>query len=737
MRWPLLVGTALASLVVGQWLFGCDGDPAAVVPLDGGAPEAAPTAMPDAGPPPPWGLDTRPPNPTCKAPARPAPKNLDVAIVEPYPTLPRFTTATDLQRHPTLDRFYVVEQGGLVRTFTPPSTNVTVAIDVSAILQSGSEAGLLGLAFHPKFAQNHYVYLDYTVPTALTPTPEYPVVFDQLIVRYTSPDDGLTFDPASATLIKRTHMPGGNHNGGRIVFGPDGYLYAAIGDGGLAQWVQDKAMEHGKILRIDVDAKEPYGIPPSNPFIGVDGALPEIYALGFRNPFRMSFDRATGELWEGDVGEITYEEVNRIRPGGNYGWPVREGHHCYDGYPCDPRNYQDPYLEIPHPTAVSIAAGYVYRGTRIPALYGKFVFGDFGGFIWTIDEDPVTLETKAVALDDTFSRHTTAFMEDLAGELYGINYFGGEIFQLAPRAATPPSTFPTRLSKTGCVDPANPAKLAPGVVPYDLRVPFWSDGADKGRAFAIPDGTKIDVDPKTGDLALPIGSVVLKTFQKGGKPVETRLMVRHDDGGWAGYSYEWQGNDAVLLEGSKDKDLGAGDRWYFPSRIECVRCHTRAAGFTLGLEASQLDTDVTYAPGRTANQRTTLDHIGILAQPLPSVPSLPRLGDSAATPASRAAAFLHVNCSQCHQPDNRAGSATMDLRFGAADPQVCNVDPKAGDLGIEGAKLVGPGSPQTSVLFSRAGRRDVHGMPPLGSRSPSPEGVDLLRQWITGLTACP
>ncbi len=737
MRWPLLVGTALASVVVGQWLFGCDGDPAAVVTLDGGAPEAAPTALPDAAPPPPWGLDTRPPNPTCKAPARPAPKNLDVAIVEPYPALPRFDSATDLQRHPTRDRFYVLEQNGLLRTFTPPSTTVTTAIDLTTVVKVDFEAGLLGMAFHPKFAQNHYVYLDYTVPATLVGTPEYPVAFDQLIVRYTSADDGLTLDPASATEIKRTHMPLRPHNGGRIAFGPDGYLYAAIGDGGLAQWVQDKTKEHGKILRLDVDAKVPYGIPPTNPFVGVADALPEIYALGFRNPFRMSFDRATGELWEGDVGEATYEEVNRIQPGGNYGWPIREGRHCYDGFPCDPRNYQDPYLEMAHPTAVSIAAGFVYRGARIPALYGKFVFGDFGGFLWAIDEDPVTLEPKAVALDDTFARHTTAFVEDLGGELYGVNYYGGEIFQIAPRAAAPPSTFPTQLSKTGCVDPANPAKLAPGVVPYDLRVPFWSDGADKGRAFAIPDGTKIDVDAKTGDLTLPIGSVVLKTFQKGGKPVETRLMVRHDDGGWAGYSYEWQGNDAVLLEGSKDKDLGAGDRWYFPSRIECVRCHTKAAGFTLGLEAAQLDTDVTYAPGRTANQRTTLDHIGIFAQPLPSVPSLPRLGDSAVPPASRASAFLHVNCSQCHQPENRAGSATMDLRFGAADPQVCNVDPKAGDLGIEGAKLVAPGSPQTSVLLSRAGRRDVHGMPPLGSRTPSPEGVNLLRQWIAGLTACP
>ncbi|MBS2020276.1 MAG: hypothetical protein JST00_45875, partial [Deltaproteobacteria bacterium] len=287
-------------------------------------------------------------------------------------------------------------------------------------------------------------------------------------------------------------------------------------------------------------------------------------------------------------------------------------------------------------------------------------------------------------------------------------------------AAATPSPLPDRLSKTGCVDPADPKKLAPGMVPYAVAAELWADGADKTRAFAIPDGTKVTVKDD-GRLELPPRSVTMKTFTRNGKKVETRLFVRHDDGGWGGLTYAW--NDAQT-----DASLVVGNRrtneHYFPSRAECLRCHNEAAGRSLGLELAQLEIDFTYPNGARGNQVDNLLHAELLDKAPPRAKS---------SLASSARGYLHANCAFCHRPGT--GAATFDLRATASLADVCNAAPKAGDLGIAGAKLIVPGDPGKSLVSLRMHRTGAGRMPPLASFVVDPQVSSLIDPWIT-TTAC-
>jgi uncharacterized repeat protein (TIGR03806 family) len=278
------------------------------------------------------------------------------------------------------------------------------------------------------------------------------------------------------------------------------------------------------------------------------------------------------------------------------------------------------------------------------------------------------------------------------------------------------------------------------VLPYDVVSPLWSDGADKERWFAIPDGTSIHAD-SDGDWDLPVGSVVLKTFRVGGQPVETRMLVRHDDGDWAGYTYEWadDGSDAALLVSSESKTVANVGSWYFPSRSDCLRCHTAAAGRTLGLETAQLDRDIEYAPGRRANQVETLTHLRML-DGLPAgarPPALPAPSSNAAPLAARARSYLHANCSFCHRPDG-GGGGDLDFRYSASWPATgaCNAVPTLGTFGLTDARVFAPTDPARSVLSHRMHALDVARMPPLATGVVDTAGVDLIDEWIASTLSC-
>ncbi|MGH2900880.1 MAG: PQQ-dependent sugar dehydrogenase, partial [Solirubrobacteraceae bacterium] len=351
---------------------------------------------------------------------------------------------------------------------------------------------------------------------------------------------------------------------------------------------------------------------------------------GHRNPWRWSFDRASGELWLGDVGQNTWEEIDRVVKGGNYGWNICEGFHRRDSTTalCATGGLLDPIVEHNRTEAASITGGYVYRGTAMPSLVGTYIYGDFStGNIWALTFDANNKATPKLLA--TGVGGISSFGQGNDGEVYVVQ-LNGTISKLVPSAPPMTDNFPQLLSATGCVDPSDPTRPAAGVIPYELNAPLWSDGADKQRFMGIPDGATIAIGG-AGDWDLPIGSVAMKVFSVGGKRVETRLFMRHDDGAWAGYTYEWNddGTDATLLPGSKLKTLSDTAAWAYPSRSQCIQCHSSAAGGTLGLDTAQLNRDVVYAAtNRMANQLATLDHIGMFSAPLAQSPSdLPRLSE--------------------------------------------------------------------------------------------------------------
>ncbi len=687
-----------------------------------------------------FGLDMRPANPTCVAPPRPA-DPAGATLERAFPELSFKQPVFALQAPGDSSRIYVVERGGQVHVIDPSVTPVTrsVFIDISdRVTAEYDETGLLGMAFHPDFATNGQVFLSYVGDSETGG-------LRSSIVRFRSTDGGATLDPASAEVVLEYAQPFSFHNGGHLAFGPDRFLYFAFGDGGgrmdPKKTAQNPEELLGKMLRLDVDGARPYAIPPTNPY-ATAGGRKEIYATGFRNPWRWSFDRDTGALWLGDVGEKLLEEIDRVELGGNYGWSILEGTECVGGGRCTTTGLTAPVATYGRGEGVSVTGGYVYRGTAVPTLVGKYVFGDFGsGRVWTLPGDAVPGGGAKPELLFTTTLAISSFAEMNDGELLVVDFAGGGLHRIIASLPAAPGSeaFPTLLSATGCADPLDVKRPSAGLIPYGVNAPLWSDGAQKERFIGVPDGTSLSVGPE-GVLEAPPGTVAVKTFMVGGRLVETRLFMRHPDGIWAGYTYEWNdaGTDAVLLETGKVKTVGT-QTWTYPSRGECMQCHTAAAGFLLGLEVAQLNRDFEYPGARVASQLGTLAHIGVLTLPS-AVDQLPRMPayDGPEPVEARARAYLHVNCAVCHRP-NGLGRGDLDLRYATSVPgmKVCGVAPQHGELGIAGALLIAPGDPSKSVLARRMHSLSTPRMPPLATAIIDKEGTALVDGWITSMPTCP
>ena len=696
----------------------------------------------NAAVPAPFGLDTRPANPRCVAPPR-AIESTGIRLEPVYPALTFDEPVLLLTAPGDRTRVFVVEKKGIVRVFsnTPGVATTSIFIDIRARVSSASgEAGLLGMAFDPAFAANGRVYLSYTGHGGLTN-----VDLLSLVSRFTSGDGGRTLDASTETTIfGPLEQPFENHNGGNIAFGPDGLLYMGFGDGGDGSDPKGNGQNvdvfFGKMLRVDVRSGTPYGIPPDNPFAD-GGGKKEIFALGLRNPWRWSFDKKLGELWLGDVGEDTFEEIDKIELGGNYGWSVREGQGCLTpAQTCRSEDLIAPVISYRHDDGSSVTGGYVYRGNAIPDLVGTYVYGDFSsGNIWGLFKDALGDKLAPRLLNAGGPNPSIAsFGQDEDGELYVVDFATGKILQIVSAAGSKPVAFPQTLSATGCFDPADVKNPGPSLIPYGVNAALWSDGTQKDRFFAIPDGEKIAI-ADDGDLDLPPGSVTLKTFFLGGRRIETRYFVRHEDGGWAGYTYEWNDaqTDATLLADDKTKRVWDRD-WYFLTRAQCLKCHTKGSGGTLGLELAQLNGDFVYPNHRRSNQIATLQHLGLFEVPPPD--DRPRLADPRAQGplADRARAYLHSNCSMCHRPGT-GGQGPMDFRVTTPlrEASTCNEDPQNGTLGIAGAKILVPGDPSKSLISARMHAAVTERMPPLASQFVDLAGTKVVDDWIRSLKACP
>lgn len=376
------------------------------------------------------------------------PLSAQYPVENAFPKL-SFNRPVDLQQPDDgSGRLFVVEQAGRILVFANNRdvASAKVFLDIrDRVNDAGNEEGLLGLAFHPSYRENGYFYVNYTAAN-----PRRTVV-----ARYSvSGSDPDAADPATELVVLTFTQPYSNHNGGQVSFGPDGFLYIGTGDGGSGGDPQNNAQNRasllGKMLRIDVDnpqAQKNYGIPAGNPFAGnTAGYAEEIYAWGLRNPWRFSFDPVTGRLWAGDVGQNSYEEVDIIENGGNYGWRVMEGFHCYNpASGCDQSGLIKPVVEYGRDQGASITGGHVYRGGSVPELVGKYIYADFvTGRIWGLTYNSASDFTNDLLLNS--GKNISAFGVDANRELY-ICSFDGSIYRFTPT------------STTGSSDPAVPATL--------------------------------------------------------------------------------------------------------------------------------------------------------------------------------------------------------------------------------------------------------------------------------------
>ncbi len=653
--------------------------------------------------------------------------------VRAFPQL-EFIQPVFMTHAPGDQRLFLVEQIGRILAFNhqDATQGIDLVLDLRDRLFAGGEEGLLGLAFDPDYLNHRYLYVYYSAAN-----PRRSVVSRFSMLSGTP----AKADPDSEKILLEVEQPFANHNAGMLVFGPDNMLYIALGDGGSGgdplNHGQNRNTLLGSLLRIDPQG-DSYAIPADNPFLNQTDVRPEIWAYGLRNPYRFSFDRATGELWAGDVGQNSFEEINVIVRGGNYGWRLWEGYQVYD----NPQNLPiegvvPPLFAYGRDEGVSVTGGYVYRGQALPALQGAYIYGDFGsGKIWAL--------RRGAQVENTLIAEVpmpSGFGEDAQGELYIISYQGA-LYRLQQGAAQEP---PARLSDTELFSDTATLTPAEGLLEYQVNAPLWSDATQKRRWIAVPKPIEFSAD---GAWTLPVGSVLVKHFewaQTADLPphrLETRLMLRQDTG-WVAYTYKWNAaqDDAELLSGGlRDTvTLHTASReekrsYYYPSRTECWRCHQPAAGMALAINTRQLNRNVAYAAGED-NQLRAWQNAGLFSQSIGAheqYTALAQPSDTTAPIAERARAYLDTNCAVCHSPGGST-PVNMDLRHDIPvdDMRLLNQAPEG--LHDDALFLLTPGNAQQSLLWKRMQTLSTQRMPPLGSAMVDTEGVGVIQTWIEAL----
>lgn len=730
-------------------------------------------------------------------PRTPRPSTGSWSLVNAFPNL-TFIDPVQMLPVPFSNRLMVVEKSGRLVVFENASTATTktVLLDIRSRVESSHDSGMVGLAFHPEFgvpgspnSQYLYVYYRYTPQKT-----DKDRAYCRLSRFVWNPSTNAIASSSESVLINQYDRQNW-HNGGGLFFGADGFLYLSIGDEGGSndQYNSAQRMDVGLlsgVLRIDVDRdssrshairRQPrnpstppsgwpgsysqgYFIPNDNPWQNPSGTLlEEFYAVGLRSPHRMTLDPVTGDIWVGDVGQGTQEEISRIVRGGNLQWPYREG--SVAGPKSKPASLigfdVPPVHAYGRGTGICVIGGYVYRGSLHPELEGKYLFGDHGtGQIWSLDASgpsPVITSLLTMTSHGPGPKNGLgSFGIDSSGEIYalslaGTDLDGGRIYRLEKSSQGVPEP-PTLLSQTGAFTDLAALAPAPGVIPYGVNQPLWSDGAAKRRWIALPnDGVPntpaeriawSEEDP----WGFPAGTVMIKHFEFDQRRLETRFLVNGDDGSWYGFTYRWRedGSDAELLPGDPlvetVDDGGVARTWHFPGRTQCFSCHTTAGGRPLGVKTSQLNGDFFYeATGRVANQLVTLNRLGFLSPALdeaslPAMLTSRRQDDVTASLERRARSYLDVNCAHCHQPAAPT-QAAFDARLTTPPwhQNLLNVAP-GNPFGILDARLIAPGEVARSLIPLRVGSTtEGVAMPPLAKHRVDAAGLQLLQEWIGSL----
>ena len=645
-------------------------------------------------------------------------------VAEPAFTQVELHDALEMIALPGARRFAAVENTGKVFTFadTPDAAaSRDLLIDLKAKHDKLSHA--YGIAFHPNWKQNGFVFITYTIGDKLDDGTK----LSRFKLAQNNPP---VLDPASEVMLLTWRC--GGHNGASLDFGPDGLLYCSTGDAEVPSPPDPRNTGQGVndllscILRIDVDREEngkAYAIPKDNPFLTTAGAMPEIWAFGFRNPWKISFD-AQGRLWCGDVGWELWEMIHLVQRGGNHGWSAMEASQPIKPETQGPGEIIPPVAAHPHTEAASITGGYGYHGSRFPELRGAYVYGDYEtGKIWALWHDGKQVTRREEIADTPHKIVTFGQSED--GEIYWMNWEKDtRLYRLARNPAVgQPSSFPRKLSDTGLFADTASQKPAAGVLPFEIAEPMWEDGATAQRFVALPNGTSIKTtvsgkpDRQSYKVEWPAGAVLARTISLR-KKIETQLL--HFDGeNWNGYSYRWNdaGTDAQLVGPDGEEFTIDQQPWRIHGRGECARCHTNWSGFTLGFQPDQL----TRIAGEKPEAVLDAAFLARLKNRLHEKDDL----------ESQARAWLHANCAHCHR---RHGGGSVQLMVNAdlatAETLMIDEKPVRGELGLTDARVISPGQPQQSVLIARIARSGHGHMPMIGAREVDPRGFKLLWDWI-------
>lgn len=678
------------------------------------------------------------------------------AVERVYPHL-RFDQPVELMPLADTGKMLVLEVGGRILTFDDDSqcAQVDLALDLTTRIDNFHRA--FGIGVHPNFAVNREIYVVYAGgPVARADGTR--------LSRFRMLDSSpLQIDPDSEEILLT--WASGGHNGSAIRFDQSGLLYFSAGDGARPfppdeyNVSQDLSDLRATLCRIDVDRRDGqlgYAIPSDNPFVNLAGARPEIWAYGFRNPWRFSIDDSTGDILCGDVGWELWELVHRVQRGGNHGWSLFEGPQpIRSDLPPGPSPVISPLWAYPHTEGLSITGGFVYHGEMLPELQGSYLYGDYvTGLIWGLRYGESGADTNEVLAETGLQIIT--FAEGRRGEILVVSFDGG-IYQLVRNSqAQLPSTFPRKLSDTGLF--ASTAKLIPerGVLPFQIVNPAWNVGATSQLLIAAPSQDSIVTSKQQRNWKYPVGTVFAKTLVRQadvhGTPTTRRMetqLLHYDGLSWQPYTYAWndEQTDADLVDKAgmtldyqfvNEQGVLESGKWRFHSRSECRACHSNQAGGAVSFTFANLKCTGPINSRESFSSGDQIDafvQLGLLDRP-PAGDSNPMVNpaDESAPLEIRARSYLAANCAHCHCRGG-GGTVALDLSLSNATSDIWAIDYPAtqGDFTIQDAKVIAAGDPYRSILFYRLATSGPGHMPKLWSRDTDRLGLQVVHDWIVSL----